>query len=215
MRLALVLAVALSSATAATAQVVQDRYGPPRTAALAPGSQPFMTASLTRPYAGPILKWANKRAPEPAPAAAAPPPAPVAAVQAPAPVATPAPPPAPVAAPDNRYANRPARIARPLTPPPAPPLPAPPAPIASLPATSRPEPSPIQPIRQAAAAPTPARPGGAPPRYYSLHREYGLAPDSLPAPPTHPRYVLIGPPDEPGGKTDGGKSSDRDDDPST
>ena len=53
---------------------------------------------------------------------------------------------------------------------------------------------------QAAAQPAPARLAsasatGAPTRFYSLHREYGMTPDPTPAQTSAPRYVLIGPPD--------------------
>ena len=47
---------------------------------------------------------------------------------------------------------------------------------------------PEQPIRQVATAGTSGQA-----RYYSLHREYGLAPDAIPEQPTGARYVLIGP----------------------
>ena len=47
---------------------------------------------------------------------------------------------------------------------------------------------PEPPVRQVAAA---GASGQA--RYYSLHREYGLAPDAIPEQPTGARYVLIGP----------------------
>ena len=46
------------------------------------------------------------------------------------------------------------------------------------------------------------------PRLYSLHREYGLSPDAIPAPPKGDNYVLIGPADEPKPDKD---ESDKDD----
>lgn len=53
-------------------------------------------------------------------------------------------------------------------------------------------------LAQAApVAPEPQRQGAAPSRLYSLHREYGMAPDVVPATPSRTSYVLIGPPDAP------------------
>ena len=49
---------------------------------------------------------------------------------------------------------------------------------------------------------------GEPSRLYSMHREYGLAPDAIPE--TEGGYVLIGPTDEPAAtKTDDGDPSDK------
>jgi hypothetical protein len=77
-------------------------------------------------------------------------------------------------------------------------------------------PTPATQLRQAAPALSTAGGPGAPPRFYSLHREYGMTPDAIPAQPSQPRYVLVGPPDEPAGKPDGGKAASSDDDgPST
>ncbi|MDP3174061.1 MAG: hypothetical protein Q8M88_06465, partial [Phenylobacterium sp.] len=104
-----------------------------------------------------------------------------------------APPPPPVAA--MRPAERsPAPIAR----------------VAPAPASiyQSPPPPAAPPVAVAAAVtPAPARTGGTPARYYSLHRQYGLAPDAAPAQSSTPRYVLIGPPDEPAAPR-----SDEDDD---
>lgn len=52
-------------------------------------------------------------------------------------------------------------------------------------------------MAQAPVAPAPQRQGAAPSRLYSLHREYGMAPDVVPATPSRTSYVLIGPPDAP------------------
>jgi Wiskott-Aldrich syndrome protein len=94
-----------------------------------------------------------------------------------------------------------------------------------LPPARPPEAAPPPPVRQAAAAlpqslydaappapapaprlaqvqPPPQR-GAAPSRLYSLHREYGMAPDAVPAVPSGANYVLIGPPDLPAEAEDG------------
>ena len=44
-------------------------------------------------------------------------------------------------------------------------------------------------------------------RLYSLHREYGLQPDTIPEPPAGPRYVLMGPPDHATAPQDDAKPS--------
>lgn len=96
----------------------------------------------------------------------------------------------------------------------APPAPEPefaptPAPVAMAPPAPRPQappqrmayaPARPQPIA-APQAPPPYHDPGAGPRYYSLHREYGLAPDTIPEQLAAPRYVLIGPPDSDAPKT--------------
>jgi len=85
------------------------------------------------------------------------------------------------------------------------PTPAPAPPVAMAAPAPRPQALP-QPQRMAYAparpqpiaapqAPPPHHDAGAGPRYYSLHREYGLAPDTIPEQSAAPRYVLIGPPD--------------------
>jgi hypothetical protein len=67
---------------------------------------------------------------------------------------------------------------------------------AAAPAFAQPRPS--HPTARIAAAPAPPpRGAGAAPRFYSLHREYGMAPDAIPEQSVQPRYVLIGPPDAP------------------
>lgn len=168
MRLALAL-VTLACAGSAAAEPVQDRYGPPRKAA----------ATQARAYEGRLLGWAGKAAPQP-PAAAEvavrvePQPQPP-EVRAAAPVAPAAPPPRPAMTeraaaplPQNLY-DAPAA------------LPAPPPRVTEI----------------AAAPPPPPRPHAAPSRLYSLHREYGMAPDTVPATASGSNYVLIGPPDAP------------------
>jgi len=194
MRPALVFVVALASASGASAQVVQDRYGPPR-------AQAVMLAALNgRPavatYDGPLLSWAHKRTAS-AVASFAAPGAPVSAV-APAPQPLPAPSaPRPPSGPrpDTFYAPPNAPQPRPVL---GPDLSrAQPGPQVAF----RPAPAP----RQVAAAPPATPPAiGAAPRYYSLHREYGLTPDAPPEPPAHPGYVLIGPPDAPKPSADDG-----------
>ena len=74
---------------------------------------------------------------------------------------------------------------------------APPAPQPPQPQYQRQTPPPAEAPRQLAqSAPLPAaRPGGV--QLYSLHREYGLTPDAIPAPPQGPNYILVGPPDAP------------------
>jgi hypothetical protein len=172
MRPILAVFLALVGATSASAQTVQDRYGPPRRPA-APASSLVM-ASLGRapaPYGGPMLDWASKGH-----------------IQAEV-VASPVQPVPTVAAPIPRPA--PASMLR--------------APRAALPANLYDTPAPTV---VAARPATPAR-GSATPRFYSLHREYGRAPDAIPDQPTQPRYVLIGPPDEPAtrdGERDGDKA---------
>lgn len=192
MRLALALVV-LACAGSAAAEPVQDRYGPPRKAA----------PPQARPYEGRLLGWAGKAAqPAPRPAdaqAAAPQPTPQPAAAS---RVTPQPAPVQVAAraePQTAAAPRPASA-----PPPRAqtmsswsqnPLPqslydAPAAPAAAAP--------PPAPRLAQAPPPTPApQRGAAPSRLYSLHREYGMAPDTVPAMSAQTNYVLIGPPDAP------------------
>lgn len=137
---------------------------------------PARTGAVTvAAYSGATLSWPSKAAVREAPAA------PVQAAQAapvrPAPViaeraytlgsAAPTPAPSPAAL-------RPARLYD--TPPPQ--------------AAAQPAPAvqPAPPPRAMAAA-------GAPTRFYSLHREYGMAPDPTPPQSSSPGYVLIGPSD--------------------
>jgi len=58
------------------------------------------------------------------------------------------------------------------------------------------------PAPQAFAQASPApRPGGS--QLYSLHREYGMTPDAIPAPPAGDNFILVGPPDTPETSDDG------------
>ena len=233
--LLLALLVGANAAPAAAQGVTQDRYGPPRpqvnASAAAPSEDPAMA------YGGPMLGWAGKRVPqvasspeaEMAPArpepmalarqfAYAQPPAPTAAPRA----APPAPQFQPGYEPVTGGALPPVSDRAPdlLGGPPAAPLPtsiydqaaaAPPAPQAQ-PQYQHPAPSPAEVPRQIAqSAPLPAaRPGGV--QLYSLHREYGLTPDAIPAPPQGPNYILVGPPDAPPAEDkadEGGEGLDR------
>lgn len=195
MRLALAL-LTLACAGSAAAEPVQDRYGPPRKAS--------PSASTPTPaYDGRLLGWPGKAAPQPRPAA----PEQSASVQPPPPQAAAAPPaPAKVA-----VRPEPRRLADvPAAAPAAPAAPAPrAAPIQSaaapLPQTLydapiAPPASPPRMAQVAAAPPPPLQPqprGAAHSRLYSLHREYGMAPDTVPAAPSGSNYVLIGPSDAP------------------
>ena len=49
--------------------------------------------------------------------------------------------------------------------------------------------------RTYAQAPATPRAGGS--QLYSLHREYGMTPDAIPAPPAGDNFILVGPPDSP------------------
>jgi hypothetical protein len=170
------LTMSLTLATSTAAQAVPDRYGPSRTDMRVASAQP--PAGV---YGGRMLTWASRTAPPPAPTVEAPqvtPPAPIAAAPAPAALQPPR-------APASLY-DSPPPVAQ-----------ARPAPIA---AAAPAQPRPQAPVRLAAAPNTAA--GGAPTRYYSLHREYGLSPDPAPVLPSEPRYVLVGPPDAPASAKD-------------
>lgn len=68
MRLVLAALFALAGASAASAQVVQDRYGPPRRQATPAASQTLAMAALGGgAYDGRLLGWAGKAAPTPHP----------------------------------------------------------------------------------------------------------------------------------------------------
>ncbi len=196
MRPALVLLAALAGASAAAAQPTEDRYGPAR-------AQPVRMASNTAgaAYQGRLLTWSSRnftpqvpeapRMPQPAPpvAAATPrsdPPAPAPRPAAPAPLAAR---PAPV-----RAAASPPALPDSLY---APPPPSPAAP----------------PVRLAQARPAPEPAAGSHVRLYSVHRQYGLTPDAIPAAPTGSNYVLIAPREGAPRDDEGGKASDSDDRP--
>jgi len=208
MRRILAFAFALASATGASAQVVQDRYGPPRTAPAA--AEPLVLAALSAPsaiapYQGPLLSWARKRQAEPAVASLRTPTLPMIAIlpapRPPEPVAAPGPQGAAIPRPDSLYAppaQTPPRkmigpeVARPSAATQAQAAPEPAAQPARPPPAATPAPKQVA----ALAAPATPRAVGATPRFYSLHREYGLTPDAIPEPPTKQGYVLIGPPDD-------------------
>jgi len=199
---------ALGAAGSASAQVmVQDRYGPPPAQAMAspstadgapvgflgwpgktaPRSQPSPGAAA-RPEPLALARQFDRRltatlAPAPAPLRALPPP------QAPQPAA--------VAAsgdlPPFRPGSEPVLRGGGLDPAQAGTAPAllggPPA-QASIYDAPPPAPAPVA----VAAAPRAPGAGG---QLYSLHRQYGLTPDAIPAPPSGQHYILVGPPDEP------------------
>ncbi|MFZ5670121.1 MAG: hypothetical protein ACOY4K_11550 [Pseudomonadota bacterium] len=163
----LILAIALLALGAAGAQAAEDRYGP---------RDPAAAPTAGRPWSGTMLDWRGK-SPAPTPPAATPP-APSRPALTPGglyqPGRTPPPPPGFVA---SGYGLAPAPTPAAATPPPEPrslydrpsPLRTPPAALPAPPA----------------AAPVPGGPAaaGAPVRFYSLHREFGPAPDPIPAPP--------------------------------
>ncbi|HEX2562159.1 hypothetical protein [Phenylobacterium sp.] len=131
-------------------------------------------APQARPYEGRLLGWSGKAAPT-APQAA---PVQIAARPEPRPVAAPQPPPR--AQPMSSWSHDP--LPQSLYDGPAP-----------APAAAPPPPAP----RLAQAPPPAPQRGAAPSRLYSLHREYGMAPDTVPATSAQTNYVLIGPPDAP------------------
>lgn len=209
MRVILAIAIGLAFATTAAAQTVPDRYGPPRA-----GVQ-TASAAQAMAYGGRMLSWASKVEPAPAVAPRAPEPA-APQAQAPQPrrelmasraytlgeiEQAPEPQPAHAAAPPARPASlydTPAPRTAAAAPQPAP-VAAPPAPVRVAAAPT--------------AAPMAAPGGGAPTRLYSLHREYGMAPDPTPQVPAGERYVLVGPPDAPQPAPDGAKADDGQDRP--
>jgi hypothetical protein len=200
MRLAILLPVLICVAAPAHAEGAREnRYGP-----VTPRQQAAAVAAATARYDGPMLGWANKRQPqaevsapvEPVPTRPAPlanwagyqgapatPPPPTSITPAPPSSLYAAPRPSPVAAvqtapaPVKDWSNY--RSARVTTPPASAPAPAaaPPANLYAQPIARQPiaAPPPAQP-RQVAAANT----GATGARYYSVSREYGLAPDALP-----------------------------------
>jgi hypothetical protein len=188
MRVALAIAVGLACPSLAGAQAAGDRYGPPSTT--------LATAVAGEAWRGPTLGWANKSAAAPTQQSAlpaAPSPYREARVYAPFRPQVPLPlqrsQPQPVAAP-------PPVQTRPL--PTSLYSPAQPAPVRAPVAAVQPAAAPA-PQRMAAVTP---RPNGGAPRFYSVHRGYGLEPDAIPEPPAGSRYVLIGPPDAPAEKPD-------------
>jgi len=179
MRLALTL---ICLAVPAAALAAGDRYGPGEEQ----GSGPAMAepAASPAPYAGRVLQWPGKTGRFARLVAPAPPPAPppVAAIPMPiVPLASLYRPPQPPAA------------ARAWVAPP-PPVLAPPAPVAlAAPAPRLPPEPPAPPQARVAMAQPPAA-GVVRSHFYSLHREYGDAPDAIVVPIDRPP-VLIGPAD--------------------
>lgn len=171
MRLALAI-VALACAGSAAAEPVQDRYGPPRKAASASAATSTMQL---RPYEGRLLGWAGKASATP-PAST---PAPVQLASAPQPRPQVQPQPAIVRAPAQALPQSLYDSPRPA-----------PAPAPAAVREPEPQPAPAPRLAQAPAAP---QRGAAPARLYSLHREYGMTPDAVPAAPSGTGYVLIGP----------------------
>lgn len=166
MRLA--LAIAILAASAVGAHAAEDRYGP------SPAAAPATVATAVAPYAGAYLGWTGKMAPAaPQPAQAS---APVRPAQMPgglyrAPQAPMAPSPA-------SYAPAPAGYA------------APPAAPQSL--YSQPAPQAVRdtlPPPPSATATQGAYYASSGPRFYSVHRPYGEAPDPIPAPPPGDRMA--------------------------
>jgi hypothetical protein len=144
-------------------------------------------------YQGPMLNWAGK-----APSRVAPPAAPPRSEMSYAPsprYMAPASPPS-VAEPPPESAPPPPRMVR-ANPEPPPPAMAAPAP--------QPAPAPV-----AAPAPAVAESGHTGPRFYSLHRAYGITPDPIPI-PTERSTVLVGPPDR--GADPGADAAGADDPP--
>ncbi|HMO42771.1 MAG TPA: hypothetical protein PKB04_05505, partial [Phenylobacterium sp.] len=186
------------------AQVVtQDRYGPPPAAAYGPGR-----ATGPQPSTG-FLAWPGKNPPPaqgeaslaaqrpeplalarqfaPGPGAARPP-------ASPAPVTAPAPqaPALPMFAPASEPVQRGRVLAAAASPDGL--LGGPPA--ASIYDAPRPTPA-TSAVPSAAPTAVAQRAPGSGGQLYSLHRAYGLEPDSIPAPPAGTHYVLVGPAETP------------------
>lgn len=168
----LVLAFAILTASAVSAQAAEDRYGPARAATDA-------AAVAASAYSGPMLSWSGKAPP------------------APPPMARPATPVRPEMLPSGLY--RPAVVA-PLAPAPVAYAAPAPAPMAYAPTAPAPTSLYSRPAPQAAAVdtlPPPPSPtavqgglyasGGA--RFYSVHRPYGQTPDPIPAVPQGERMA--------------------------
>lgn len=193
MRVALAIAVGLACPSLAGAQAAGDRYGPPSTMQL--------TAVAGEAWRGPALGWANKPAAAPTPQNALPAaPSPYREARVYAPFQPQVPLPLQRSPPQPAAAAAPHAEARPLpTSLYSPAQSAPVRPPVSAVQSAATTPAPPPPQRMAAATP---RPNGGAPRFYSVHRGYGLEPDAIPGPPAGSRYVLIGPPDAPAEKPD-------------
>jgi hypothetical protein len=207
MRTILAIAVALVTALPAAAQTAGDRYGPRRADA----------ATRQAPFEGRTLAWANKTLASEAPTTAQidnrPQPMALAA-QYMGGQAQPQPQPPTAYQPFQPQIPLPAQmqqrmpvgvVARPAPSQTAAAAPTLPASIYGA-TTTAPAPAdpvlagvpPAQPQQLAAATPQAARSVGGAPRFYSLHRGYGLEPDAIPEPPPGNRYVLVGPSDDGG-----------------
>lgn len=238
MRTALALAAALAGALPAAAQAADGPFSAAveRTMGWVTGREPEpkaapipqMQAPATRPEPM-ALSGQYTRGRIEAPEAAAPPPPPpgryLAAAPPPYRVFTPQIP-LPLQAQTQRTAALPASLYSNASVAPAAPAPqAQPTRIALRPAQPAPltraqAPTPAAPARVAVQAPAPVqapqqqmaaatpRPVGGATHYYSVHRDYGLAPDAIPETPSDNRYVLIGP----SNNGVGGQDESRDDD---
>lgn len=197
-----VLILAVAPLAPAHAQVVQDRYGPPPAHQASTSGPP--AASPAAAYSGPMLGWANKRSPrgEPATTTHAPQPPQALALAhqfaRTAPTQRPTPTPTQASVPPTVQPGYEPVVRAPIAPAQAPPDATPALlggpPLASLPQSLYGPAPAAAPLRQVAAAPSA---GGGRTHLYSVHREYGLTPDAIPALPTGDRYVLVGPPDAP------------------
>ena len=197
MRLALALVLLAATASVAAAQPPEDRYGPRRAESVRLASNTGVGA-----YQGRMLNWSSRafvpQTPEAPPIPALP-----AAVAAPIPAAAmPAPP---------MEAARPVAVAKPVPPPARAPVQA--APPDSLPDSLYAPPPPLQKVASLAAPATPAATGSRP-RLYSVHRQYGMSPDAIPAASAGgANYVLIAPREGVGGEQSPDKGDTDDDRP--
>lgn len=156
----------LALLSAAGAQAGEDRYGPREPAAAAPRP--------AQAWSGAALAWRGKAPAPTPPATPSTPPARPALVPGGLyqPGRAPAPPPAYVA---SGYGLAPAPVAAPAAPPPQSlydrpsPLQTPPAALPTPPTAARVQGGPAT--------------GGAPARFYSVHRDFGPQPDPIPPPP--------------------------------
>ncbi len=187
-------------------QAMVTRTAPPARPAVQPTAS--LPASLYGAAPPPRAEAARVIAPKPIQ-----PPAPVVAI-VPSVAKTPAPaaiaPVAIAAPPKPQPAALPAAVPAPA---PKPPVVAAASPAPrSEPATARLAPPTAEPAPQRMAAlqePPASPPARAAPRYYSLHREFGLEPDAMPPQSRQSNYVLIGPGDEPKAKSDNNDNNDK------